>query len=199
MGPKELVPLYGPVAEVSPPDATVEIMWIAGRVLYSTDMAAAYARVSGGSSLENSLTAGRDELKADLEAMDWEPLSETRVLDEWDMVWTGKDGRLEIELVPDSQTRSDRTRIDLDMTVIDDEGRVTARRRLPPQGYLILHPEFYGAAKVKGVLGTVLVARNRDQVKEFFAKYRWPMRVVAEPDKATLAKKQEFLRSPTLK
>lgn len=201
LGPRELVTLHSLSTDQPSPAQQVEVLWTTGRVQYSTDMPAKYARVQAGgpgSSLAKALAATRERLAADLKVLDWEPLTETRVLDEWDMIWTGDNGRLEIEMLPESKQRPDRTRSDSDMIVIDEHGHLSAKRRFLPRTYFIVQPEWYGPAKVNRILGTVYVARDRDQVKQFFAKWRSTMQVVAELDKAGYERQKAFLRSPTL-
>lgn len=164
-------------------------------------MAANYALVWGGgpgSPWAKEQTAYLAKLEADVRVIDWEPLREGRVLGEWDMVWTGDDGRLEIEVLPDPKGRPDRSKFNPEMTVPDEQGHATANWRLPRRAYLILQPDLYVPAKVNRIRGTVFIARDHDQVRKFFAPWKSTRRMFGKLDRQGLEKRKEFLRSPTL-
>jgi hypothetical protein len=83
------------------------------------------------------------------------------------MLWTGDDGRVEIEVMGDGPD----PRVLDALAVRDAQGRLTSRMRLPKRMYFIVTPARYGHIKLRKIVGDVKVARNREEVEAFARKY----------------------------
>jgi len=130
--------------------------------------------------------------ETDLTAISWEPLGLRPVLEEWDMIWTRSDGRVEVEIL---QYGSGGTAyLDPSITVKDAQGRFTAKYRFPPNSFFIMEPHLFQKAKVNKVIGDVRIAKDRERARKFFIRYQTHQRVNLE----TAVPWEEILKKPEL-
>lgn len=180
-------------------DITVRVIEVEGPVLYSSNrelierLQIGVIRSLTFVEAEQYLKARAEQLE-ELRAMDWESLEEGRDLGPWDMIWTRADGRVEIEFLSEEKS----TYVAAETTVLDENGHPTRRNRLPVNTYLIFVPQIFGKAKVNRVLGTVLIARDRDSVRSFYSRHQQPWRIMAVMDDNAQTKWLEMLKKEQL-
>ncbi len=103
-----------------------------------------------------------------LRSIGWQPVGPDRHLGPWDVVWTQANGRVEIEILEPGEA----IYVDESVTVVDPQGQLTNKMRLPPRSFLIIDPHLFRRANINKTLGEVLISRNHEIVKEFSMKYK---------------------------
>lgn len=176
----------------------VEVVNVLGRVFYSTDREVMRrSAVLGGqvSSDHRQLEEERSQIRAELAQIDWDQLTPGQLLGPWDMIWTGQDGRVEIEILQRGPNRETDPSF---IMVIDSLGHDTGRRRLRSHTVFVMNPRVYLSAKVTRVLGEVNLARSKDQVRAFVWKYPAERAFLGSLDALGYRQLQEMLQKEHL-
>jgi len=166
-----LVAIRTQSGDTSQPKIEVEAMEMSGEVLFSTnrDLIKKYGFLGSKAPRSQDETEKEEKQQyGDLKAIGWEPLTIERQLGPWDMIWTQENGRVEIEILKEGID----SLVDESTNVKDPKGRLTNKRRFPPNSYFIMHPQFYQHAKANKIIGEVWIATDLEKVKEFNAKYK---------------------------
>ena len=188
-------------SDATTPGAVIDIRARSGDAFVSDDFIGRYGFVSMSNTpvgQQLAPTTASEEMRRDLAAMAWEPVHESRRLGQWDMLWTGHDGRVEIEVFDGRGGATQRRLLDGTAAVIRPDGSITSRRRLIHDHYLILHPAVLNSAEVKRAIGTVLVAKEREQVKAFFGKYTVVIHSLWPLDDQLFREREQMRRKPEL-
>jgi hypothetical protein len=186
---------------VEPPSAMpnslgveVEIIAIRGSAFYSDDLVRKNGPVWVSPWTGPSPDQLLREFTADLDAIQWEPLGSSRELKPWNMIRTGPDGKVEIEITKDGP----RGFVDARLAVVGSDGQPTRRIRLMPKSYLVMFPEIYDSGLVTAAVGQVLLARQQDQVRDFFSKRPYTSGFMGMFDMQLSEERQRMLRKPRL-
>jgi hypothetical protein len=126
--------------------------------------------------------------------MKWHALTTNTELQVWDMIRTGNNGRVEIEIVKEGSGRP--TGPDPHTGVLDEKGQPTKRKRFPSNSYFVMHPIVIFSARVRKVIGDVWVASDREEVKRLVSDYGTQLFLDPNRDEAAW---QKTLRQRELK
>jgi len=177
------------------PDIEMKIATVTGEVFYSTERELIKTLGLLHSFVKNEKhQRTQSERDNELQAIGWEPLKINRLLESWDMIWTQKHGRVEIEIVEFGRELMTSESTD----VRDFEGKWTQKKRFPEKSYFIMHPQLHRMAKVNKIIGDVWIATDRSKVRAFFNKYHSDMSIRAGMDPDAQRKWQEMLRKEDL-
>ena len=196
MPPETLLVVQTESRSTEQPNIQVKVTEVAGDVFYSTkrDLIKDLRVLHSFATSEEKTRQAQRERDFDLKAIGWEPLGVDRLLGPWDMIWTQKNGRVEIEI---RKTGRD-LMTDESTDVRDAHGKLTLTKRFPQDSYFIMLPQFYQEARVNKTIGEVWVATDRAKVREFFNKHHSGMSIKAEVDPEAQRKLQEILRKKEL-
>ena len=172
-----------------------EIVEIKGEANYSTEHHATKQHLSTLSTVSREqIESQMQEAMAALNRMEWENLRENAPLEGWDMIRTGDNGRVEIEILKEGYIFD--TGPDLHTGVVDKDGRPTKRKRFPANSYFILRPEMYLSARVTKVVGNAWKAADKELVRDFVEHYK--THLFLDPNRDDEAW-QRLLREPELR
>jgi hypothetical protein len=151
-------------------DAKVKILEVKGEAFYSADrdLIQEYGFTLINSQEQKQMEEAR-KLHDDLIAVGWKPADINQPLDPWDMVWTQKTGRIEIEILKEAVSI-----IEEDGTTNKTQNQSSTLKEIPPNSYFIMYPHFFLSAKLKKITGEAWIASNRNKVREFSEKYHRP-------------------------
>jgi hypothetical protein len=189
---EEIVAIRTLGGEKNQAEIEVEVIEVSGEAYYSTDRDLIekhnFLRVGSGKS-PGEIEKEETQRDSDLYAIGWERLTTDRLLGPWDMIWTQKDSRVEIEILKDGPYIF----MDGSTDVRDSAGRFTKKKRFPGKSYFIMDPTDYLSARVNKIIGEVWIAKDRGKVREFFKKYRTPAALREAMDAEADRRWQEML------